>query len=680
MLLQVKDLEGLKQITTFVSVMKKFLSLVTVLSALLSCEKEAEIQYDVVVYGGNASAVMATCAASRSGAHVIMVSPDRHVGGMVSGGLGYTDIGNKQVVKGLARDFFRKVGKHYGRFEQWVFEPHVAENILEGYVKGCPRMMGWRLDSLSKEGTTIKNIMVTDGTAARTISAKVFIDCTYEGDLMAAAGVSYTVGREDNAVYGETWNGCHMMETHQFPDGVDPYVVPGDPTSGFLWGISDQKMTPEGKGDTLVQAYNYRLCLTDSLENMVPITKPSDYDPSKYELMLRLMLAQKDKRALNDYLIISSMPGRKTDINNRGAFSTDMIGWSNNYPEASFEERQKIIAAHKSYTQGMLYFLGHDERVPDQIRKEMLSWGYPKDEYRDNGHFTPQLYIRESRRMIGPYVATQADCEGRSVPGDAIGWAAYTMDSHNCRRIVIEKSGVPMVKNEGDVEIPGGGPYPISYRSITPKGTECSNLLVPVCLSASHIAYGSIRMEPVFMVLGQSAGVAAAMAAKGSISVQAVPSAKIRGIYDTDPLLDGSAPDILYDEDTPAVKTEGSWERKASRSAYGSTAWVLPATRYGWLHYVTEPLTGSYDVYTYERVGKNASPSKTYVLSYGDVSEKIQFEAANLPVIGQTSGEWFHLGRVNLTEESLTVKMTPGQSEMDTYSDALLLVSFCITK
>lgn len=405
--------------------MKKFLSLVTVLSALLSCEKEAEIQYDVVVYGGNASAVMATCAASRSGAHVIMVSPDRHVGGMVSGGLGYTDIGNKQVVKGLARDFFRKVGKHYGRFEQWVFEPHVAENILEGYVKGCPRMMGWRLDSLSKEGTTIKNIMVTDGTAARTLSAKVFIDCTYEGDLMAAAGVSYTVGREDNAVYGETWNGCHMMETHQFPDGVDPYVVPGDPTSGYLWGISDQKMTPEGKGDTLVQAYNYRLCLTDSLENMVPITKPSDYDPSKYELMLRLMLAQKDKRALNDYLIISSMPGRKTDINNRGAFSTDMIGWSNNYPEASFEERQKIIAAHKSYTQGMLYFLGHDERVPDQIRKEMLSWGYPRDEYRDNGHFTPQLYIRESRRMIGPYVATQADCEGRSVPGDAIGWCIY---------------------------------------------------------------------------------------------------------------------------------------------------------------------------------------------------------------------------------------------------------------
>lgn len=232
-----------------------------------------------------------------------------------------------------------------------------------------------------------------------------------------------------------------------------------------------------------------------------------------------------------------------------------------------------------------------------------------------------------------------------------------------------------MVKNEGDVEIPGGGPYPISYRSITPKGSECSNLLVPVCLSASHIAYGSIRMEPVFMVLGQSAGVAAAMAAKGSISVQAVPSAKIRGIYDTDPLLDGSAPDILYDEDTPAVKTEGSWERKASRSAYGSTAWVLPATRYGWLSYVTEPLTGSYDVYTYERVGKNASPSKTYVLSYGNVSEKIQFEAANLPVIGQTSGEWFHLGRVNLTEESLTVKMTPGQSEMDTYSDALLLVS-----
>jgi hypothetical protein len=365
---------------------------------------------------------------------------------------------------------------------------------------------------------------------------------------MAQTGVSYAVGREANALYGETNNGAWLSIHHQFPDGIDPYKIPGDPSSGLLWGITNDTLAPQGSGDKKVQAYNFRICLTNNLANLIPITRPANYDSIRYELLLRLM-KNTGKTTLSDYFRWNIMPGQKTDINNQNGFSTDMIGMNWNYPDASYAEREKIIADHVDYTKGLLYFVGHDLRVPEELRRQMQLWGYPKDEFTKTCHFTPQLYIREARRMIGEYVMTEHNCIGKEIVSDPVGMAAYTMDSHNVQRIVVNG----MVKNEGDVEIGGFPPYPISYRSITPKRSECKNLLVPVCLSASHIAYGSIRMEPVFMVLGQSAAVAASEAINTNEAVQEVDVKKIRSKLAEDPLLDGSRPDIVINNSDLAL-------------------------------------------------------------------------------------------------------------------------------
>lgn len=343
---------------------------------------------------------------------------------------------------------------------------------------------------------------------------------------MAAAGVSYFIGREANSVYGETYNGVQLLDGHQFPDGVDPYVKRGDPGSGLLWGISENQLAEQGSGDKLVQAYNFRICLTDDERNKVAITEPENYDPDRYELLVRLFEAQPGKRGINDYFIWSTMPNDKTDINNRGGFSTDMIGMNHNYPDASYEEREAIIGAHRDYTRGLLYFYTSDPRVPKELQDEVRRWGYPMDEYTATDNWSPQLYIREARRMVGEYVMTQSNCVGEEVAEDPIGLAAYTMDSHNCQRIVVDGQ----VKNEGNVEVGGFPPYPISYRAIVPKRGEVTNLFVPVCLSASHIAFGSIRMEPVFMVLGQSAATAASLAIDGHTAVQNVNYDELRSV------------------------------------------------------------------------------------------------------------------------------------------------------
>ena len=528
--------------------MKNLLSCLLLTSLLCCCGKGNE----VCIYGGSSACVTAAYAAAAEGSRVTVICPDVTIGGMTTGGLGSTDIGNKKAVIGLARKFYRQLGEYYGTAEQWTFEPHVAEDILMTYLDH-PRielMRGFYLDSVEKDGTVIKSITCRNKEGKSvTIRADQFIDCTYEGDLMAKASVSYTVGREDNSVYGETHDGSQISVWHQFRDGIDPFVVKGDPESGLLWGISDGKLKEPGTGDDFVQAYNYRLCLSNDPENQIPFTKPDNYDPSMYELLARVMEADPDPR-LSEYFIWSLMPNGKTDVNNRGPFSTDMIGMNHNYPEASYEERERIIRAHKDYTMGLMYFYVSDPRVPACLRDEISKWGYAKDEYARTGNFTHQLYIREARRMKGEYVATQADCEGRASVTDGIGYAAYTMDSHNCERIVVEKDGKFMVKNEGDVEIGGGNPYPVSYRSVTPRREECTNLLVPVCLSASHIAYGSIRMEPVFLGLGQACGIAASLAGKGS--VQEVDVARIQRVLEEDPYMDGTGPvspvDSLIDE------------------------------------------------------------------------------------------------------------------------------------
>lgn len=624
------------------------LSLTAAAAIFSGCSKT---DYDLCIYGGTASGVIAAASASRLGMDVVLVEPGSHIGGMTTGGLGYTDIGNKQVVTGLAKKFYRNVGEHYGRLEQWIFEPHVASEILDSYLEH-PKitvLKQHRLENVTKSGKRITDITVSHGPGFATesdIAAKYFIDCSYEGDLMAKAGVSYIVGREGNDVYGETIDGVQLMNGHQFPDGIDPFVEPGNPDSGLLWGISPAAKAPDGTGDTLVQAYNYRICLTDSLQNMIPITRPENYDSSKYELLLRLMDARKDKTPkLGDYFIWSRMPGRKTDINNKGGFSTDMIGMNHRYPEAGYELREEITDAHKSYTIGLLYFMGHDERVPEEIRKEMLRWGYPKDEFVDNGHWTPQLYVREARRMTGEYVATQADCEGRTIPEDGVAMAAYTMDSHNCQRIIVETNGQTMVKNEGNVEVGGNGPYPVSYRSITPKRSECTNLLVPVCLSASHIAYGSIRMEPVFMVLGQVSAMAAWLAAgNGNTDVQNVDYREINSMMAENPYLDGSTPDIIVDDLNAGVSFSDDWTRVRRGTGYGPT-YLKSKTGKGTAEFnarISE--TGNYSLYCF--MHKDSRPEQEThmeITSSGETWTAV-VEHDRLSFMGQTKGEWVMIG------------------------------------
>ncbi len=516
----------------------------------------AQESYDIVIYGGSSAGVSAAIQAARMGKSVVIIEPYARLGGLTTGGLGATDIGNKRVIGGISREFYQNLKKHYaqdanweweesvtyfnenqrrtaaGDDGMWTFEPSAAlkvyQQMMEPYdikVKFNTKLD--RKNGVRKSGNTITSILMEDGSV---YSGQVFLDCTYEGDLLAAAGVSYTVGREDNSVYNETLNGYYLAEYHkqsgyhQFPDGVDPYVEPGNPSSGLLWGISTNPSSEQGAGDNLVQAYNFRLCLTDHPENRLPITKPDNYDPSTYELLVRLFEAQPDRREINQYFIWTKMPNRKTDVNNRGGFSTDAIDLNHNWPEASYEVREAIFKKHLDYTQGLLYFYQNDPRVPDELQNFTKDWGYPKDEYENSNHFTPQLYVREGRRMVSDLVMTQHHCQGKDIVRDAIGMAAYGMDSHNTQRIVVDG----MVKNEGNVEVGGFDPYPVSLRSITPTESECSNLVVPVCLSASHIAFGSIRMEPVFMVLGQSAATIASMAIDQSVSVQDVPYQELR--------------------------------------------------------------------------------------------------------------------------------------------------------
>ncbi|QEM04245.1 FAD-dependent oxidoreductase [Mucilaginibacter rubeus] len=635
------------------------------------------ITADICVYGGTSAGVIAAYTAKKMGKTVILIEPGKHLGGMSSGGLGYTDIGNKYVVTGLARDFYRRIGTYYGKFEQWIFEPKVAEGIFNDYVKraGFPVLFRNRLIKVKKEENQLKEIMVEDSykpsTATnKTIRAKVFIDCTYEGDLMARSGVSYTVGREANSQYDETINGVELLDKHQFPDNIDPYKVPGDAKSGLLWGISKEVLQANGAGDKKVQAYNFRITLTNVPENRIPISKPENYDPKKYELLLRLKEKQPWK-SCSDVFFISKMPNGKTDINNNGGFSTDMIGMNWEYPEADYNTRTKIWKEHEDYTKGFFYFIGNDTRIPGNIRDEMKQWGYPKDEYTDNGNWTPQLYIREARRMIGELVMTQHHCQGKEQVEDGVGMAAYGMDSHNCERLVV--NGV--VKNEGDVQVHGFAPYAVSYRAIVPKQKEAANLFVPVCLSASHIAYGSIRMEPVFMVLGQSSAVAACQAIDKKIAIQQVNVKEVQSLLRADPLADGSMPEVLVDNEDSHVT--GDWKTEKS-GGYGPTYLTdnSKAETAKSVRFIPEKLKkGAYHVYTYFPKVMNPA-TKTYITIYdGDKATEKIINQSDLQVEGQTSGEWLPLGLYNFSDEKKAyVEISNKNADGVIVADAVLFV------
>lgn len=623
---------------------------------------------------------MAAYTAKKLHKSVLLVEPGNRAGGLTTGGLGYTDIGNKYAITGLSRDFYRRIGKHYGKFEQWIFEPSVALATLETYIKaaGLQVLYRHRLVSVKKQGNTIREIVIerSDNPSAatnQTIRARVFIDCSYEGDLMAKAGVSYAVGREANSTYNETYNGFQLREKHQFPDGVDPYKIPGDRNSGLLWGISNGQSAAPGTGDKKVQTYNFRICLTKDPANRIEITRPPAYDSTRYELLLRY-LEKKPAADLWSFLKFDLMPNNKTDINNNGPFSTDMIGMNYDYPEGDYTARERIIQAHEAYTKGFLYFIGHDPRMPLQLRQLMLQWGYPKDEYTDNGHWSPQLYVREARRMVGAYVMTQANCEGKQVADDGVGMAAYTMDSHNTQRIVVNG----MVKNEGDVQIGGFGPYPIAYRSLIPKAGECSNLLVPVCLSASHIAYGSIRMEPVFMVLSQSAATAAVLAINGNVPVQAVNIKTLQAMLKKDPLADGSLPEILVDNDDKVrVEVTGNWKTEKSGS-YGPSLFTADAAG-GQIKTVkfTPDIQkdGHYHVYAYFPKLKNATSTTSITITDGTTAKELSIREKEVRVEGQTSGEWVSLGTFMLRKgRSASVTISTKRADGLVAADAILFV------
>ncbi|MEP0366900.1 MAG: FAD-dependent oxidoreductase [Cyclobacteriaceae bacterium] len=659
---------------------KRILSILVVLSLAFGCNDQSETNessYDLIVYGSTSSGIIAAYTARMKGLDVLLVSPNGHIGGLTTGGLGYTDIGNKYAISGLAKDFYRRIGSKYGAFERWIFEPNVATEVFGDYLKeaNIEVLNGFRLSDVNKTESKISSIKVeqaTDQQITKTLSAEMFIDATYEGDLMAKSGVSYVVGRESNDAYAETYNGVQLRKKHQFPDNIDPYKVEGDPNSGLLWGISPIKVEEDGTGDEKLQAYNFRICLTNVPENRVEITRPDNYDSSRYELLLRLFLAQPNKRKLNDFFIWSKMPGGKTDINNRGGFSTDMIGMNYDYPEGSYEEREAIIQAHENYTKGLLYFYKTDPRVPAELQAEIQQWGYPKDEYTNNGNWSPQLYVREVRRMVGQTVMTQHHCQGREVVSDPVAMAAYTMDSHNCQRVVVKKDGVAMVKNEGNVEIGGFGPYPISYGAIIPKATECENLLVPVCLSASHIAYGSIRMEPVFMALGQVAALAANEAIDNKISVQKVDYRSIKSELDKDPLSDASTPEILVDNIPGLVGFTGNW-KEVNKDCYGESALEIE----GKGEVVFKPsisISGAYEVFVYFSKLEKVAPVTKGSVSFGELSQNFEIVADDIEVIGQTSGEWVSIGVFDLSKEAANQVSIYGSEGGVVRGDAVLLV------
>ncbi len=510
---------------------------------------------DLVIYGGTSAGVVAAVQAKRMGKSVVIVCPDRHLGGLSSGGLGFTDTGNKAVIGGLARDFYHRIWKHYdqpgawkwqpksaygnkgqgtpaidgNQRTMWIFEPHVAEQVFEDFIREHSITVHrdeWlnRQGGVRKSGSRLESITMLSG---RTFRGRMFMDATYEGDLMAAAGVAYHVGRESTNTYGELWNGIQtgvLHHRHHFgvlKQGISPYVVPGDSTSGLLPRVSPEPPGAYGAGDLRIQAYCYRMCLTDHAPNRVPFPKPEGYDAAQYELLVRIYAAGW-RETFDKY---DPIPNHKTDTNNHGPMSTDNIGMNYDYPEATYERRRAILQEHERYQKGWLYFVANDPRVPQDVRDAMSKWGLAADEFVDNGNWPHQIYVREARRMIGQHVMTENELLRRRPTPESVGMGSYTIDSHNVQRHITADG---FVQNEGDIGVPTPGPYPIAFGSLLPKKQQAENLVVPVCVSSSHIAFGSIRMEPVFMILGQSAATAAALALDAGAAVQDVPYAQLK--------------------------------------------------------------------------------------------------------------------------------------------------------
>lgn len=515
--------------------------------------KSETVQYDVAIYGGTPAGVTAAIQAAKLGRKVVLISHNQHVGGMTSGGLTATDVGKEETIGGLALEFYKRLGKLVD------YSPSEAENLYRTMLKesGADVLYSSFLKSVEMQDNRIVSINLKTG---KTITASVFVDSTYEGDLLAAAGVSYRVGREPVSAYGESlngqWQNVSWQTVYQFCGlPVSPYVIPDDPKSGLLPGISADPYGKPGEGDYRVQAYNFRMRLSNK-EGKIPFRKPEDYDAGRYALLARFMNASPDIKWTLHYTVEPMTDGpvqmRNGDSNNAGSMSSNLVNGSNRWPDGTFEPvsfeklppprrglsvplnelyqiREKLFQEHVSYQQGYMYFLANDPQVPEDLRKRVNEFGLCPDEFKNTGHWPHHLYVREGRRMASDYVMTQNDCEAKVNAPDSVGLGSYNMDSHPCQRTVVKIDGKDVVRNEGAFGHKCKKPYAIPYRSIVPKKSECTNLLVPVCLSSTHAAYGSIRMEPVFMILGQSAGMAASMALESNIPVQDVDYARLKG-------------------------------------------------------------------------------------------------------------------------------------------------------
>lgn len=513
------------------------------------------ITSDIVIYGGTSAAISAAVQVKKMGKSVVVVSPDKRIGGMTTNGLGWTDIGNKEAIGGIAREFYHRVWRYYQtpdvwrwqKFEEfgnrgqgapaidgdrrtmWIFEPKAAMEIFESWIieNEIEVYRDEWLDRSTGVELLDRTIIAITCLSGKRFEGKIFMDCTYEGDLMAAAGVNYVTGREGNDIYNETLNGVQtaLAQKNQFVNRIDPFIKFGEPQSGLLPRISDWVPAKDGIGDKKIQAYNFRLCLTREGENREPFPKPEIYDPLQYEVLLRTL----SRGSRHIFVHFNQIPNAKTDTNNHGSFSTDNIGMNYEYPDGTYSRRKEIIKEHENYLKGYFYFLCNDPRVPEDVRYGMTQWGLARDEFIENSNWPEQLYIREARRMVGKAVMTEHEVTGRKKTDKSIGMGSYTMDSHNVQRYVaIDESGKPHVLNEGDFQIDIKKPYQISYEAILPKRIECENLIVPVCLSASHVAFSSIRMEPVFMILGQSAATAAALAVGKEISLHSLTYSDLR--------------------------------------------------------------------------------------------------------------------------------------------------------
>ena len=532
--------------------------LATAACMICAAVSAAELNADLVVYGSSPAAVSAAVKAVEMGLKTVIVSPERHIGGLSVSGLGYTDSGNTAAIGGLALQFYHRIylaymdpsawrwqkmsdfksdgqGTKAMRHEDktmWTFEPHIAEQVFARWLEE-KHVDVRRGEYLDRDGGVAKKdgrIISIRTLSCNVYSGRYFIDATYEGDLMAAAGVPYRVGREDCSEFGEKWNGNQvgvLHHTHHFRDWkVSAYKVPGDPSSGLCAEVGKSEPGVRGRGDRLVQAYCYRVCMTDEPRNKIPFAKPDGYDPARYELLARVYA----KGYKETFAKFDRIANRKTDTNNHGPFNADYLGGSYDWPEASYARREELAKEHSDYQMGLYYFIANDPSVPAEVREEMSRWGLAKDEFTDNGGWPYSIYVREGRRMVGEYVMTEHDCmgtprhtsQGRSY--GSVGMGSYALDSHNVRRYVTQEG---YVQNEGDIGVHPPRPYGIDYGSIIPRKADCQNLFVPVAVSATHIAFGSIRMEPVFMLLGESAATAAAIAARDSRAVQDVPYEKL---------------------------------------------------------------------------------------------------------------------------------------------------------